>query len=134
MVETKTIVLATATGAFLSFVILWFFFRLHLQGVWASSGPGRKRILAVSLIIYTLFLTTLFPFFAVKLKTGQSFREVFLVSLVFNGFAAVLIVEGFQAVFQTVSWSTAKQVTMGVVAWAILSALMVFIALRVLVP
>ncbi len=134
MVETKTIVLATATGAFLSFVILWFFFRLHLQGAWASSGPGRKRILAVSLIIYTLFLTTLFPFFAVKLKTGQSFREVFLVSLVFNGFAAVLIVEGFQAVFRAVTWSMAKQVTMGVVAWVMLSALMVFIALRVLVP
>lgn len=134
MGETKTIVLATATGAFLTFVILWFFFRLHLQGAWAASGPARKRILAVSLIIYTLFLTTLFPFYAVKLRTGQSFREIFFVSLVFNGFAALLIVEGFQAVFRVVTWSMAKQVAVGMVAWVMLSALMVVIASRVLVP
>lgn len=134
MPETKTIVLATAIGVFLTFLILWFFFRLHLRGVWESAGPARKRIVALSLILYALFLTTLFPLFAVRLKTGQAPREILLISLTFNAFAAVLIGEGFQAIFRGSAWSMAKGVIVGVAGWVTLSTLMVLIAFRVLMP
>lgn len=134
MAETKTIVLATATGVFLAFVILWVFFRLHLQGTWESSGSARRRVVALSLVLYALFLTTLFPLFALKLKTGQSFREIVLITLAFNGFAAVLVVEGLQAVLGPVLWPMAKQVAAGVLGWLAVSALMALIASRVILP